>query len=84
VIAEHDAWLQIELEQELFAQRQRLAAAERKLRTKATKAALESQRIASSKIERTLGSSGSLPVTGWFSSSKVARCAESNPSGRPG
>ncbi len=39
------------LEQELFKQRRRLAGAERTLQTKTTKAAQESQRIASSKIE---------------------------------
>jgi hypothetical protein len=39
------------LEQELFKQRKRLADAERTLQTKTTKAAQESQRIASSKIE---------------------------------
>ncbi|MGH8075782.1 MAG: SOS response-associated peptidase family protein [Lysobacter sp.] len=38
------------LEQELFAQTKRLADAERKLQTKVTKAATESQRIATSKI----------------------------------
>lgn len=52
LIAEHDAWLQPELEQTLFAQRQRLVEAERKLQTKITKAALESRRIASNNIER--------------------------------
>jgi putative SOS response-associated peptidase YedK len=40
------------LEQELFAQRKRLADAERTLQTKRTKAALESQRIATSKISK--------------------------------
>ncbi|NCT81633.1 MAG: hypothetical protein GXC94_00660 [Comamonadaceae bacterium] len=40
------------LEQELFAQRKRLADAERTLQTKQTKAALESQRIATSKISK--------------------------------
>ena len=39
------------LEQELFAQRKRLADAERALQAKATKAAAESQRIATSKID---------------------------------
>ena len=47
LIAEHDAWQQAELEQKLFDQRKRLVEAERKLQTKTTKAALESQRIAS-------------------------------------
>ncbi len=42
------------LEQELFKQRKRLADAERTLQTKLTKAAMESQRIATSKIEATL------------------------------
>ena len=40
------------LEKELFAQRKRLADAERSLATKETKAALESQRIATSKISK--------------------------------
>lgn len=40
------------VEQELFAQRKRLADAERTLTVKATKAAAESKRIAGSKIER--------------------------------
>ena len=52
LIAEHDAWKQPELEQHLFAQRQRLVEAERKLRSKTTKTALESRRIASDNIER--------------------------------
>ena len=51
LIAQHDADKQVELEQLLFAQRQRLTEAERKLQTKTTKAAFESQRIATSKIE---------------------------------
>lgn len=40
------------LEQELFTQRKRLADAERTLQTKQTKSALESQRIATSKISK--------------------------------
>lgn len=40
------------LEQELFTQRKRLVEAERKLETKQTKAALDSQRIATSKISK--------------------------------
>jgi putative SOS response-associated peptidase YedK len=40
------------LEQQLFAQRKRLADAERKLKDKETKAALESKRIATSKVEQ--------------------------------
>src|SRR6185295_15525443 len=42
------------LERELFAQKKRLADAERTLATKVTKAAQESQRIATSKIEKSL------------------------------
>ena len=43
------------LEQELFKQRKRLADAERTLQTRTTKAALESKRIASEKVEWCLG-----------------------------
>jgi hypothetical protein len=43
------------LEQDLFKQRKRLADAERTLQTKITKAATESQRIATDKIAWTLG-----------------------------
>ena len=43
------------LEQDLFKQRKRLADAERALQTKVTKAATESQRIATDKIAWTLG-----------------------------
>ena len=43
------------LEQELFKQRTRLADAERTLQTKSTKAALEAQRIAGTKIKWALG-----------------------------
>jgi len=43
-----------ELEQELFKQKKRLGDAERTLKTKETKKALEDQRIAGSKIEATL------------------------------
>jgi putative SOS response-associated peptidase YedK len=43
-----------QLEQELFKQRERLTKAERALQTKVTKAATESQRIASDKIAATL------------------------------
>lgn len=43
------------LEQDLFKQRARLADAERILQTKTTKAATESKRIATDKIERTMG-----------------------------
>jgi putative SOS response-associated peptidase YedK len=44
----------IKLEQELFKQRTRLADAERMLQTKTTKAAAESKRIATNKIETTI------------------------------
>ena len=44
----------VKLEQELFKQRKRLADAQRSLQTKVTKAASESERIASSKIEATM------------------------------
>src|SRR3954469_20676217 len=43
------------LEQELFKQRKRLADAERTLQTKTTKAATESRRIATDKVEWCLG-----------------------------
>jgi putative SOS response-associated peptidase YedK len=43
------------LQQELFKQRKRLADAQRTLETKVTKAAQESQRIATDKVERILG-----------------------------
>ena len=50
----HRAAQVIQLEQEVFAQRTRLADAERKLAVKVTKAATESRRIATSKVERAL------------------------------
>jgi putative SOS response-associated peptidase YedK len=50
-------------EQELFKQRKRLADAERTLQSKQTKSALESQRIASSKIEWATGKFGDLRRT---------------------
>jgi putative SOS response-associated peptidase YedK len=43
------------LQQEVFAQRKRLADAERTLQSKTTKAATESKRIAADKIERAMG-----------------------------
>ncbi|HKW82619.1 MAG TPA: SOS response-associated peptidase family protein, partial [Burkholderiaceae bacterium] len=52
-----------ELEQKLFDQRKRLVEAERKLQTKTTKAALESQRIASANIERALAKMAELRRT---------------------
>ncbi|HYJ99368.1 MAG TPA: SOS response-associated peptidase family protein [Burkholderiaceae bacterium] len=48
------------LEQELFKQRKRLADAERTLQSKATKAATESKRIATAKVEWALGKLGDL------------------------
>lgn len=54
-IDRHNAEQATRLEQELFKQRTRLADAERLLQTKVTKAAAESRRIASDKIEWTFG-----------------------------
>ncbi len=51
------------VEQELFKQRKRLADAERTLQSKSTKAALESQRIATSKVEWCLARLSSLHRT---------------------
>jgi hypothetical protein len=51
LIAESSALRTTKLEQELFKQRTRLADAERILETKTTKAATESKRIASDKID---------------------------------
>jgi putative SOS response-associated peptidase YedK len=53
-IAKYDAGQVTKLEQELFKQRARLADADRSLKTKATKAAVESKRIATDKIDTTL------------------------------
>lgn len=55
------------LEQELFKQRKRLADAERILATKATNAAAESQRIATSKVERALGKLSDFVGRSWRS-----------------
>lgn len=54
LIAAYKAERAMVLEQEIFAQRKRLADAERSLQTKQTKAALESLRIAPSKIDKAL------------------------------
>lgn len=54
LIDEYHATENTRLQQELFTQRKRLADAERKLQEKPTKAALESARIAGSKIEQAL------------------------------
>jgi hypothetical protein len=51
LIDEFNAQQASELEQELFKQRKRLADAERTLQTKTTKAATESQRIATDKVQ---------------------------------
>jgi putative SOS response-associated peptidase YedK len=55
LIGEFAAQQAAELEQDLFAQRKRLADAERTLQTKTTKAATESRRIATDKVSRLLG-----------------------------
>jgi putative SOS response-associated peptidase YedK len=55
LIDQFNAQEAIRLEQELFKQRKRLADAERSLQVKATKAAVESQRIASDKVAWLLG-----------------------------
>jgi putative SOS response-associated peptidase YedK len=55
LIREHRAAETVRLEQELFAQRTRLADAERKLAEKTTKAASESKRIAASKVTQIMG-----------------------------
>lgn len=54
-IQQYRAQQATELEQEIFKQRQRLILAERTLLAKTTKAALESRRIASAKIDWALG-----------------------------
>ncbi len=55
LIDEYRAGMVTRLEQELFAQKKRLADAERKLAVKETRAALESKRIATDKVARALG-----------------------------
>lgn len=54
LIEQYRAGMITKLEQEIFTQRKRLADAERKLQEKQTKAALESKRIATSKVEKAL------------------------------
>src|SRR4029078_2480188 len=51
LVNEFDRAQAVRFETELFQQRKRLADAERKLRTKTTKAALDSKRIATDKVE---------------------------------
>lgn len=55
LIDRYNAQQVVKLEQELFKQRARLATAERTLETRPTKAASESRRIATDRIEWTLG-----------------------------
>lgn len=55
LIEEFDREQAAKLEQEVFKQRKRLADAERALQTKVTKAATESKRIATDKVEWALG-----------------------------
>ncbi|CAM2192089.1 Abasic site processing protein [Paraburkholderia kururiensis] len=55
LIDRYNAQQVVKLEQELFRQRARLATAERTLETRPTKAASESRRIATDRIEWTLG-----------------------------
>jgi putative SOS response-associated peptidase YedK len=64
LIDEHDTWLVTDLEREVFTQRKRLADAQRTLQTKTTKAATESQRIATGKIERALQKLGAMKAQG--------------------
>ena len=54
LIRKHDAGQTSKLQQEVFAQRKRLADAERTLQTKTTKAATESKRIATDKVSRAM------------------------------
>lgn len=63
LIREYDAAEAMKVEQDLFKQKKRLSDAERTLQTKQTKAALESQRIATQKIEWSLGKLGDLRRT---------------------
>ena len=54
LIRKHDAEQTSKLQQQVFAQRKRLANAERILQTKTTKAATESKRIATDKVSRAM------------------------------
>ena len=63
LIDEYTAAQKLRFEQELFKQKTRLAEAERKLATKVTKTAAESQRIATSKIDWTISKLGDLRRT---------------------
>ena len=55
LIDEYNASQKTRFEQELFKQKTRLAQAERKLATRSTKAAAESRRVATSRIDWALG-----------------------------
>lgn len=63
LIDEHTAAQRVKFEQELFAQRKRLADAERSLLVKPTKTAAESKRIATEKVEWLLGKLAELRQT---------------------
>ena len=63
MIRERDAQQITKLEQDLFVQKKRLGDAERTLQTKETKKALNDQRVASNKIEWTLGKLGDIKRT---------------------
>jgi hypothetical protein len=63
LVDEHNTAEAVRVEQELFKQRKRLAHAERTLATKATKAATESERIATDKVEWCLGKLAALRRT---------------------
>ena len=63
LIDEHDTAEAARVEQELFKQRKRLADAERTLATKMTKAATESKRIATDKVQWCLGKLAALRRT---------------------
>lgn len=68
MIQAFDAGQATKLEQDLFKQKKRLADAQRTLQTKTTKAATESQRIATEKIAWTLGKLADLRRTGLIES----------------
>ena len=83
LIDDYDREQASKLEQEVFKQRKRLADAERVLRSKSTKAATESKRIAISKVEWALGKLADLRRTtlvdadsrifpGWYASVLVS------------
>ena len=63
LIDEYTAAQKVRFEQELFKQKTRLAEAERKLATKFTKTAAESQRIATSKVDWSMSKLGDLRRT---------------------